>query len=79
MYYIISRRFEELYQSIIPEKGKEVNYDAEQLIAQITQTVRQNKNVFEIAKTRKTKEGFTVDIIPSDAGYTARKFTEDWS
>ena len=88
MYATISRRFEQLYQAIIPEKGKEVDYDAEQLIAQITQTVRQNKNVFEIAKTRKIKigdengqpiYGFTVDIIPSDAGYTARKFTEDWS
>ena len=79
MYATISRRFEQLYQAIVPEKGKEVDYDAEQLIAQITQTVRQNKNIFEIAKTRKTDEGFTVDIIPSDSGYTARKFTEDWS
>lgn len=79
MYATISRRFEQLYQAIVPEKGKEVDYDAEQLIAQITQTVRQNKNIFEIAKTRKTDEGFTIDIIPSDAGYTSRKFTEDWS
>lgn len=88
MYATISRRFDQLYQAIIPEKGKEVDYDAEQLIAQITQTVRQNKNVFEVAKTRKIQigeengqpiYGFTVDIISSDAGYTARKFTEDWS
>ena len=40
MYATISRRFEQLYQTIVSEKGKEVDYDAEQLIAQITQTVR---------------------------------------
>lgn len=78
MYQIIARRFDELWDAVVPEKGKEVDYDAEQLIAQITQTVRQNKNVFEIAKTRKDKKGFTVNIIASDSGYTAMKFTQDW-
>ena len=29
MYATISRRFDQLYQAIIPEKGKEVDYDAE--------------------------------------------------
>lgn len=79
MYQIISRRFESLWDTVVPEKGKEVDYDAEQLIAQITQTVRQNKNIFEVAKMRKDKDGYTVDIVASDSGYTARKFTKDWA
>ena len=80
MYHLISRRFDELWDAIVPGKGKEVDYDAEQLIAQITQTVRQNKNEFEIAKMHKDKDGhFTVDIKSSDSGYTANKFTMDWS
>jgi len=78
MYNVISRRFEKVWDAVDPTNGTPVDYDAEQLLVQITQTVRQNKNVFEIAKMKKSKYGYTVYITSSGSQHAATKFTKDW-